>query len=725
MSGADADFLRALRATFQVEAAEHLQSIAAGIAHLARTAEAAEQAPLIEAVFRAAHSLKGAARAVDLSQIESLCQLLESLFAAWKRQATRPTAAGLEEARSLLEQMSLALDIAVPAAPVPPVAQPAVAAAPAASRHDTVRIGVGVLDQRLLEAEEMLAAKLAADQSAIELASLAGGFEPWRKRWALLEPRTAALRIAAGTGDNSRDLGEFADFFGWNLDYVRALESRLSALRRTAEQDRLLVGKLVDDLLENSKKLLMLPFATLTGVMQKVVRDLARDQGKEVDFIIRGEDIVIDKRILEELKDPLIHLLRNCIDHGIETPEERHRRGKAARASVMVTAAAAGDNQITLSVADDGAGIDVDKVRSAATRQGLTVPDTQAADDAAVLALTLETGLSTSPMVTDLSGRGLGLAVVRENTEKLGGRVQIESRRHSGTSIRMTLPVTLATARGVLVRCAQQLFVLPTAQVERVTRFLARDVHTVEGHSALTIDGRALALVGLAEVLELPGAVRDTAPETFTEVVVLAAGQQRIAFAVDAVVDEREILAKLLPRPLSRVRNIGGATVLRTGEVAPILNVWDLMKSARNAGLAAREPPRPAAAGATAAGAITRKKILVVEDSITSRMLLKGMLESAGYVVRTAVDGIDGFTTARTETFDLIVSDVEMPRMNGFDLTARIRADQALADIPVVLVTALESRADREHGIDVGANAYLVKSSLDQSNLLEALRRLA
>jgi two-component system chemotaxis sensor kinase CheA len=224
--------------------------------------------------------------------------------------------------------------------------------------------------------------------------------------------------------------------------------------------------------------------------------------------------------------------------------------------------------------------------------------------------------------------------------------------------------------------------------------------------------------VDLAEVLQLPPAQRDTDPDT-TPVLILGVGEQRMAFAVDAVLDEREVLVKRFTKPLSRVRNIAGATVLGSGEVAPILNIPDLLKSARSAGAAVRTsaPNRQPAAPA--------RKILVAEDSITSRMLLKGILESAGYEVKTAVDGIDAFTALRAEHFDVLVSDVEMPRMNGFDLTLRIRADRALAELPVVLVTALESREDREHGIDVGATAYLVKSSLDQSNLLETLRRLA
>jgi two-component system chemotaxis sensor kinase CheA len=322
-------------------------------------------------------------------------------------------------------------------------------------------------------------------------------------------------------------------------------------------------------------------------------------------------------------------------------------------------------------------------------------------------------------MITELSGRGLGLAIVSEKAEKLGGRVAIESRRGSGTTIRMTLPLTLATFRGVLIEAARRLFIIPTAQVERVTRFEPQAVQTVEGRRTLVLNGRVVALADLADVLQLPAARQDADRPEATPVLVLGAGEQRVAFAVDAVLDEREVLVKRLAKPLSRVRNIAGATVLGSGEVAPILNVPDLLKSARIAGAALLAPASAQPAEATA------KRILVAEDSITSRMLLKGILESAGYNVKTAVDGIEAYTALRAEDFDLLVSDVEMPRMNGFDLTARIRAVSTLAELPVVLVTALESREDRERGIDVGANAYLVKSSLNQSNLLEAVRRLA
>jgi two-component system, chemotaxis family, sensor kinase CheA len=728
MTAADEEFLRSLRATFKVEAAEHLQEIGKGLLHLEKATAPEVQQALIETVFRAAHSLKGAARAVDFTEIESLCQSIEDLFAAWKRRETQPTPSSLDAAHRAIDKMAEAIVVsAVAEQPARPAEEAAPASpqpvSPITGETETVRITTSSLDARLLEAEEMLAAKLSVDQRAADLGALAGRLELWRKEWARVQPRTRALRqplVRQRDAAASPDLRGLAEFLDWNHDYLRGLEEKVTALRRTAEQDRLLIGKLVDDLLENSKKLLMLPLATLGGLLSKLVRDQCRDQGKEAELTMRGEEVTIDKRILEQLKDPLVHLLRNCIDHGIEMPEQRRRAGKPTRAEIKLTVSPVNSTQVEISVSDDGAGIDVEKVKVAAVKRGIVAPNaSDQLSEAAALALVFETEVSTSPMITRVSGRGLGLAIVREKAEKLGGRVAIESRRGSGTTIRMTLPLTLATFRGVLVESARRLFILPTAQVERVTRFKPQEVQTVEGRRTLALNGRAVALVDLAEVLQLPSTPQKPGAPEAIPILVLGAGEQRVAFVVDAVLDEREVLVKRLAKPLSRVRNIAGATVLGSGEVAPILNVADLLKSARTAGSGMRTAPAATPSAAPA------KRILVVEDSITSRMLLKGILESAGYDVKTAVDGIDGFTALRAERFDLVVSDVEMPRMDGFDLTARIRADRALAELPVVLVTALESREDRERGIDVGANAYLVKSNLDQSNLLEALRRLA
>jgi two-component system chemotaxis sensor kinase CheA len=745
MSTRDEDFLKKLRATFTLEAEEHVQAIATGVLELEKSPTDDAQRRLVETVFRAAHSLKGAARAVDFTEIESLCQSLEDTFAAWKRQETPPSRDALDTVHRTLDAISAAVAVPEPSHQPPPpersstptpaasLSAEAVVAVPASaektvSSEETVRIAVAKLDAQLLEAEEMLTAKLIAAQRAEDVRELANRFNAWNKEWMAVEPEARALRQAIDRAAPGRradqsptpGLARLLEFLDWNLDHLKSLERRVAALTRTSDQDCHVIGKLVDDLLEDSKKLLLLPFATLAAPFPKLVRDLCRDQGKEADLVVRGEDVEIDKRVLEEMKDPLIHLVRNCVDHGIETPEERLRSGKPSRATITLAASQVNGNQVELLVSDDGAGIDAEKVKEFAVKRGfLSADDARRFGDVEARRLIFEAEVSTSPIVTRLSGRGLGLAIVRENAEKLGGTVSVESQRREGTRFSIVLPSTLATFRGILVEAAGQLFVVPTLYVERVVRVNAVEIQTIEGRETISLGGRAVALVRLADVLDLPAQGSQDEPDAPTLVLILGTGEQRIAFAVDAVLDEQEVLVKPLRKPLSRVRNIAGATVLGSGRVAPILNVNDLLKSARKTGSGVAR----AAAGARPAQAAV-KSVLVAEDSITSRMLIKGILESAGYKVKTAVDGLEAFTLLRAESFDLVVSDVEMPRLNGFDLTAKVRADKKLGELPIVLVTALETLEDRARGIDVGADAYIVKSSFDQSDLLDAIRRL-
>ena len=728
MSSRDEEFLAQLRATFNVEAAEHLQAMVTGLMEMEQLSTPTAQRERAAVVFRAAHSLKGAARAVGLADVESQCHLLEDLFAGWKRQEGLLTAAAIDAAHRALSSVSAALGAPAVATVAQQSAPPALAAEHGGpTPGDTVRIGVAKLDAMLVQAEELFAAKLAATQRAEDMRELAHRFEAWKHEWAAVESESRTLRQATfrpAPGDaghvNGPALARLLDFADWSADHVKSLERHVAGLARTAQQDRHVIERLVDDLLEDSKKLLLLPFATCAAPFPKLVRDLCRDQGKEAELVIRGEDVTIDKRILEELKDPLIHLLRNAVDHGVEPPDRRTAAGKPPRATITIAVTPMDGRKVEFTVSDDGAGIDVEKVKASAVRHGLLSPDdARTISDAEARALTLHADVSTSPMITKVSGRGLGLAIVRERAEKLGGTVSVESEPGRGTSFRIVVPSILATFRGILIEVAGRRFVVPTAHVERVARVKAVEVRTVEGRETIALDGRAVARVRLADVLELPVVEGSDATTAIVPVVVMFAGDQRVAFAVDAVLDEQEVLVKRLGRPLLRVRNVSGATVLASGQVVPILNALDLLKSARRGGGA---PAR--AAAPVRSPDLAKKMILVAEDSITSRMMIKSILESAGYRVQTAVDGMDAFTQVRAGRFDLVVSDVEMPRLNGFDLTARIRADKKLSDLPIVLVTALETREDRERGIDVGANAYLVKSSFDQDDLLDAVRRL-
>ncbi|MGE0680212.1 MAG: response regulator [Candidatus Binatia bacterium] len=758
--------MKRLRTTFTVEAREHIQTLASGLVELERTATAEGRVRILDATFRSAHSLKGAARTVNMTEIEALCQSLETVFAALRREeillspelfdllhhvvdaldgllqfvnaepavSSKPRITGLIESLRAVSRQQMSrqpralLEKSEEVSGAPPVDTTRASAEEKRGMEDTVRVATAKLDVVLLQAEELLAAKLAATQHATKLRQLQAQPSVWKKRWAKVRSDARTIQQALeskrnGNGDLpvSSHLLRVVEFLEWSQDFVASLEAELTDLARTADHDQRWVGGMVDNLLDEMKKVVMQPFSTLLDVFPRFVRELSRDQGKDVELALRGGDIEIDRRILEEMKDPLIHLVRNCLDHGIETPAERRQKGKPPRGTLTISIAPKNDGNVELLITDDGAGIDAGKVKAAAVKLGLLASEkAEVLGDHEAVSLIFHSGISTSPIITDLSGHGLGLAIVKEKVEKLNGALSIETKPGQGATFRIILPLTLARFRGVVVRVDEHLFVLPTTHVERVTRMRKADVKTVENRETVALNGEILPLTRLAEALALPR--KSTTPEQLDAylIVVLVFANQRIAFIVDEILQEQEVLVKPLGKQIVRARNIAGATILGSGKVAPILNTSDLIKAA----VRISETSVRAAMPSAETIATLKKSVLVAEDSITARTLLKNILEAAGYQVETSVDGIDAFTKLRSGSFDLVVSDVEMPRLNGFGLTTKIRAEKKFAEIPVILVTALESREDREQGIDVGANAYIVKSSFDQSNLLEIIRRL-
>jgi two-component system chemotaxis sensor kinase CheA len=744
MSREEQEFIAKLRATFKVEAEEHLQAISTSLLELEKSPSSVPPT-VVEKAFREVHSLKGAARAVDLSKIEAICQAIESVFASWKKELSTPSPQVMDTLHQALDEIRAALESPNAAGsdeqlignlnrlqiggsgpkPQQAIPKPAAAAAPAPSSEpdkspatQTVRIPIGKLDRHLFQAEDMLSLKSMAGARAAELRELTGRFEQWQREWAKISVEVRSMRQTLEHSNSSAN-GAIINFLDWNADYLRSLEHRIRSAAAQTDQDRHAVAKRVDDLMADSKKLIMLPFSTVAEVFPKVVRDLCREQGKEAEIVIRGGEVEIDKRILEELKDALLHVLRNCVDHGVELPEERIRRKKPPRATIQVQIFAVDGDKVEIQISDDGSGINVGGVKESAIQHGILSPqEAQRLGDADALNLVFHSEVSTRTAVTAISGRGLGMAIVRAKAEKLGGRVSLESRQDRGTTLTLVLPLTLATFRGVLVSVADRLFVFPTANLERALRILPAEIRTVENRQVISVQQRLVSVVRLESILDLPPSTAQINPNAPVPVVVVRSGDLRIGIIVDSVLREEEVLVKPLRKPLVRVRNIAGATALGSGKTALVLNVTDLMESAKSHGAApavetiAKTTPKPS------------RRVLVVEDSITSRMLLKGILESAGFDVRTAVDGLDALAALREDTFDLVVSDVEMPRMTGLDLAQRIRADRRLADLPLILVTALEAREERERGLTAGASAYLAKSSFDQSNLLEAIQRL-
>ncbi len=764
------DFLKKLLATFRIEADEHLRTMSSGLLDLEKTPAGERSAEIVERVFREAHSLKGAARAVNLTQIESVCQSMESVFAALKNNqlAGSPPLldllqraidalggllaadAGTPDSRqpmiaTLIRRLDDALKEPLPEpekpAPLPPAQEIPSASAPAAPDEpaeagsapppqphsvtsETIRVSTAKLDGVMRQAEELLSPRLASSQRVKELRETAALLAGWKKERRRIQPVLRLIeklceRVGNDAARGRQEIRKLLEYLDAEQIFIKTLEDRLARLKKSAEHDSRTLTGMTDSLLHDVKEMQLLPFSSLLEIFPRFIRELARDQGKKVELVIQGNEIEIDRRILEEMKDPFIHLLRNCVDHGVEKPGLREGKGKPAHGTVTLAISQKDSGKVEILVADDGAGIDAAKVRAAAGSLGIvSAEEAERLGEQEALALVLQSGVTTSPIITDVSGRGLGLAIVREKVERLGGTVAIESRPGAGTDLRIVLPLTLANFRGVIVRAGGRLFIIPAVSVERVARAANKDIQTVENRETIPLDGQAVSLAWLSDALEMPRKGTAGEPADCLQAVVLALGPRRIAFRVEEIVGEQEVLVKALGRQLARVRNVAGASVLGTGQVVPVLNVPDLLKSA------VKHATAPFAPAAEKPVETERQSILVVEDSITSRALLKNILESAGYRVTTAVDGVDAYTALKTGAFDLVVSDVEMPRMDGFDLTAKVRVDKQLAELPVVLVTALESREHRERGIDVGANAYIVKSSFDQSNLLEVIGRL-
>ncbi|MFH1470001.1 MAG: response regulator [Pseudomonadota bacterium] len=741
------ELLARLLATFKIEAAEHIEAITAGLVALECAGEG-ERAGLLERVFRAAHSLKGAARSVGLAGVEALCQELESVFAAWRGGQSVPSPEVLDAVHGALEVLAMssaepsqspspglaererealaalravvrtsarasgptppgpaALSAPPPPDPTLPSPGPPPAAAPASPAADQVRVSAARLVALMQSAEEVVGARISAQARAEALGTLLSELAAFNRARARLGVR---LR-------RSRD-GAAEELIEAELLFTRALENKLRQEVHGVRQDAYALAAVGERLMDGTREALQLPCSQVLGTLPGVLRGLARARGKEAQLVVSGEDIEIDRRVLEALGDPLLHLVRNAVDHGIEEPDVREARGKPRRGTVTIHTRPVEGHRFELTVADDGAGIRRDAVAAAAERLDLMTPG-GSLDDLDAAALVFQSGLTTAPVVTELSGRGLGLAIVREKVERLGGRVTVASEPGRGATFRMLLPVSLATFRGVFVACAGRRFVLPTSGVQRVGRLRAEEVRGVENRPTVAIAGRAVSVVGLADLLGLPHGAREPAGP-LRPMVLVRAGERQVALLVDRVEGEQEVTAKRLGPQLVRVRNVMGACLTGSGALVPILNIADLVESAAGVGLAAPVPPAAEAAPAP------RRRVLVAEDSITARMLVKAILEGAGYDVATAVDGMDALTRLKTEPFDLLVSDVDMPRLNGFELTSRVRAERKLQALPVVLVTALASQEDREYGIEVGADAYIVKSDFDQGDLIATLRRL-
>ncbi len=812
-----AKLIARLMNTFLDELQEHVRVLNRESLALEKTPAEAERARRLQELLRTAHSLKGAARSVDLSLIEDACHGLEDLLAGVRDNRVAfdselfsllfAMADSLEEAgMRLREQRDLAdsplgallprleaavgipalrpfdpaprpLDAGVPLAsrdagempaPQPPAPQeagalPTVRLTPPAEHSESggvvrpgdrppepsvqpsgalrqppaalaqlpraaiagfVRVPAEKLDALLTYSGELLVARRRVESRTSELEAIrefVGRWKTERRRFDRAQ-RTlkragnggrSGLRSMAGTGDGRLLPRPAAVVLGQIDDNLRRLEKDLERFAMVLTSDGRQLDQVADLLDDAVRRLRMLPFAEACQGLDRLVRDLARASGKEVDLLVEGGQVELDRSILEGLRGPLYHLVRNAVDHGIETPDQRQAAGKLAQGRITLAAALRG-TQVEVVVADDGRGLDLEAVRQQVRQQGLGEPP----DERDLASCIFLPGFSTASLITSISGRGVGLDVVKSQVELLHGTIDLSFTAGQGTRFALAVPLTLTTLRALLVKAGEQTFAWASTNVQRLVRIGPDDIRMVGGREMLVNGKSLLPMASLAETLGLPATTAAGAGGKRPGLIV-AAVERRMAFVVDELIAEQEIVVKGLGDRIRRVRNFSGATILPSGRIALVLNAAALIRAAMSQSIGPTPAPVPAMTCSLA-----KRRLLVVDDSVTTRSLEKSILEAAGYKVVTAADGEAAWKLLQEQDVDLVITDIEMPRMDGFELTEAIRRSKRSHELPVILISARSSDRDKARGIEVGADAYIVKSTFDQKELLETLGQL-
>ncbi|MGB0562809.1 MAG: hybrid sensor histidine kinase/response regulator [Spirulinaceae cyanobacterium] len=763
-----------LRSLYKTASAEHLQKLEAGFLALERDPENLE--PLTE-LLREAHSLKGDSRMLGVTDVESLIHQMEHILQRVQkgeqvmdeslsdrlyqgldaikqivREAVTGQPSGIDAFRALAQLMGANPDkpahehpaneapepepnpeiaVSVPAinpptspetvtndnpsesavspdafhlspgpAPTPPhpapQAQSPQSETPAAYHIETIRVATDHLDHLITQTGELTVTKVQTAHIANEMANLLAIWEEWKSK----------------DEDN-------------RLLLLEQLDQRLMALKGATQENATRLEAIAADLEDQVRTLRLLPLGNVFQVLPRLVRDLAKAQGKQVELVITGEETTADKRILEEIRDPLIHLIRNAIDHGIETPAERQKQRKPPTATIWLTGTKTTSNVI-IEVRDDGQGLDTQKIRQTVLARGLcSEDDLVGMTEQQLQNLIFLPGLSTRNIITDISGRGVGLDVVKTNVAKLKGSIHVSSQRGQGTQFRLKLGTTLATANVLLVDVGGVPHALPIEAVETSLWINAREQLMVDGTAAIVVDGEPISVAHLNTLLTFAHPRPQRSPSNPVEAlpcVLLRVGEERVGVFVDALLDIQDVVLKPQSQLLQKVNTVAGATILGTGEVCMILHPPDLLREIQQGRGAAA--PSPAIGAAVPRTPRAKPVILLTEDSITIRTQEKRILEGAGYEVVTAVDGLDGWNKLQTRTFDAVISDVQMPNLDGLSLAQRIRARDEYNELPIILVTSLSSEGDRRRGAEAGADAYITKGTFNQAVLLETLERL-
>lgn len=744
---------------FRMEAETHTATLSAGLVSLEATSATPE---MIDPLMRAAHSLKGAARIVGLDAIVQVAHAMEDCFVAAQKGGLllRPEHVDLllrgvdmltqvaqlgeaevpawqtehaDEIDVLVSELKSAKDDRLPARPIAPLTVPSVtpapvidevrgdmpdrpaSPAPAAERgHDrAVRVTAESLTRLLGLAGEALMQSHRISPLVDSLWRLKGKQTGLLEALQGLEDRLASHDGLPTVVDRER-LARAKDQASQGL---QKLGETVEAIEEFARQNETLSSRLHHEVLTSR----MRPLAEGIRGFPRLVRDLARELGKQARFEVVGENTGVDRDILDRLEAPLNHLIRNAVDHGLEMPEDRRAAGKAAVGTVRLEARhRAGMLQITLS--DDGRGINLERLRAKVVERELTTAAiAKELSEAELLEFLFLPGFSTKEDVTEVSGRGVGLDVVHNMVRAVGGSVRVNARPGNDTRFLLLLPITVSVIRALLVEIAGEPYAFPLSRIDRIIMLDRNDLRELQGKPHVMLDDHPVGLVEATAVLELsPGDARGTGERL--PVVIVSDRSHRFGVVVDRFLGERDLRVSPLDSRLGKVPNMSSSSVLENGWPVLIIDVEDMIRSIDNM-LAGR---RLGKLGSEIVAQKVRaaKRVLIVDDSITVRELERQLLENHGYTVDVAVDGIDGWNAVRSAHYDLVVSDVDMPRMDGIQLVRQIKEDGRLKAIPVVIVSYKDREEDRIRGLDAGANSYLTKSSFHDRTFLTTVADL-
>lgn len=723
---------------FRSEAQSNAAIMNAGLLALERRPD---DLSLIEPIMRGAHSIKGAARIVELDAVIQLAHAMEDRLVAAqsRRQALTQSAldallcgvdlmtqiAALQEAQSqdwlrqadavvrdIIARLSqeaapIGVSAAAPTAAIPPISREQTGS-PQPAQPSAFKVGAQNFDQILALASEARVVSHALQPMLTHLRNIKQG----QRRWLSVLTELAQLPVGSTVDetlqirlhDSLQHAGQLRHHFADQLDELERYERRLLGVSQ--------------NLLDEVLAVRMRPFHDGVQAFPRLVRDLARGLDKEVDLTIEGQDTLIDREVLGQLEGALNHILRNAIDHGIEAPAVRLAAGKPATGHIRMTARhVAGVLQIEIT--DDGQGVDPEAIRRAVVARQMTSTELAAKLTVTeLLEFLLLPAFSLKSHTTELSGRGVGLDVVADAVRKLEGTVRLATFPGSGFRTCLLLPVTRSIVRSLVFDIGGDAYALPISHIESVLRLPVSQIHLLEGKQFFLHAGQRIGLVSARQLLGL-----GDAPD-FSDnmaVLIIGSGTHCYGLVVEALRGEQSLAVKGLDDIFGKLRNISTAALLDDGAPVLILDVADLLLSVENL---LGDGRLQQVTGNTRTDTHRAKRILVVEDSLTVREMERKLLQGSGFAVEVAVDGMDGWNAVRSAEFDLVVTDVDMPRLNGIELVELIRQDARLSKLPIMIVSYKDRPEDRIRGMEAGADYYLTKGSFHDDALLDAVRDL-